>query len=122
MNFITFEEEGVFHRFAVAQEGDGVWIGYQGGAAYITRHATDVLAKNDESMVRSPMTGKVISIETQPGFPVETGDLLVILEAMKMEFRLVAQKKGYVAEVRCAKGDLIQVGDTVVVLAEARVA
>jgi biotin carboxyl carrier protein len=68
------------------------------------------------SEIRAPMTGKVIKLEVNPGDPVSPGDLVAALEAMKMEYRLEAQRRGNVARVLCRAGDLVEVGALLVVL------
>jgi len=62
------------------------------------------------------MTGRVIQVAAAPGASVREGDLLVTIEAMKMEFKLVAPETGVIAEVRCEAGARVELGDLLVVL------
>jgi acetyl/propionyl-CoA carboxylase alpha subunit len=55
----------------------------------------------------APMPATVIKIDVKPGDAVKKGDVLVVLEAMKMELPLHAPADGTVAAVRCAAGDLV---------------
>jgi 3-methylcrotonyl-CoA carboxylase alpha subunit len=55
----------------------------------------------------APMPATVIKIDVKPGDAVKKGDVLVVLEAMKMELPLRAPADGTVAAVRCAAGDLV---------------
>lgn len=64
----------------------------------------------------SPMPGKVLEVLVQPGDRVNTGDGLLILEAMKMESRLVAEAPGTVTDVRVTPGDMVEGGQVLVVL------
>ena len=66
--------------------------------------------------ITAPMPGKVLQVLVQPGQPVAAGDGLLILEAMKMENRLVAEAAGVVTEVRVAAGDLVDGGQVLMVL------
>lgn len=66
----------------------------------------------------APMPGKVVAVETEPGATVSKGQVLVILEAMKMEQSLTAPRDGVVEQVRCTAGDLVEAGAALVVLAE----
>lgn len=66
--------------------------------------------------VIAPMPGKVLQVLVQPGDQVTAGDGLLILEAMKMENRLVAEAAGTVTEVRIAAGDMVDGGQVLVVL------
>lgn len=66
--------------------------------------------------ITAPMPGKVLQVLVQPGDHVASGDGLLILEAMKMENRLVADAAGTVTEVRVASGDMVDGGQVLVVL------
>jgi acetyl-CoA/propionyl-CoA carboxylase biotin carboxyl carrier protein len=65
--------------------------------------------------VRSPMPGTVISVEAVTGDRVEAGDTLVVVEAMKMEHKLVASVPGEVT-VHVAPGDLVKLDQLVATL------
>jgi biotin carboxyl carrier protein len=57
------------------------------------------------------MPGNVLDVKVAVGAAVKAGDVLVILEAMKMENEIVAPKDGTVVSVNVAKGDVVNVGD-----------
>jgi 3-methylcrotonyl-CoA carboxylase alpha subunit len=58
----------------------------------------------------APMPATVVEIVVEPGQQVRRGDVLLKLEAMKMELTLRAPRDGRVAAVRCAPGELVQRG------------
>jgi len=60
----------------------------------------------------------VWKIEKKPGDKVSTGDVLVILESMKMEMPVEAPEDGKVSEVRCKEGQPVSEGEVLVVLAK----
>jgi acetyl-CoA carboxylase biotin carboxyl carrier protein len=62
------------------------------------------------------ITGTVIRIEKRVGDPVSAGEVVVVLESMKMEMPVEAQTGGKVREVRCAEGQPVSEGDLLVVL------
>ena len=68
--------------------------------------------------VVAQMTGRIVRIEVQPGQTVASGDLLLILEAMKMENEIRSSRAGTVKELRVAPGDRVNKGDPLVVLDE----
>ena len=66
--------------------------------------------------VYAHITGTVWKIEVQPGQDVNEGDVLVILESMKMEMPVEAEDEGTVKEIVVAEGQAVSEGDTLVVL------
>ena len=60
--------------------------------------------------VTSPMPGQVIAVNVKPGDKVAQGDVLVVVEAMKMEHSVAAPKSGTVAKVLCAMGERVEEG------------
>ena len=66
--------------------------------------------------VPAHITGTVWKIETKVGEQVRTGDVLVILESMKMEMPVEAPEDGKVAEIRCKESQPVNEGDVLVVL------
>ena len=96
----------------------GVWVGWPGGAKYfpLRSDAAGSAAAPVENDVRAPMTAKVVKIAVAPGAAVKAGEIVVVLEAMKMEYRLAAPRAGTVEAVRCKEGELVDLGATLVVL------
>jgi len=69
----------------------------------------------DESKVcRSPIAGVVVKVSAQPGQAIQANDVLVVLEAMKMETTITSPVAGKVAKVNVAVGDPVQSGQIVV--------
>jgi acetyl-CoA carboxylase biotin carboxyl carrier protein len=66
--------------------------------------------------VPAHITGTVWKIETKVGEQVKTGDVLVILESMKMEMPVEAPEDGKVTEIRCKESQPVNEGDVLVVL------
>ena len=62
------------------------------------------------------MPGNILRVNVQPGQAVKEGDLLVVLEAMKMENEIFAPRAGTVASVLVTKGSTVDTGATMVVL------
>ena len=68
-------------------------------------------------VVKAPMPGVVLKVQVQQGQAVKAGQVLIILEAMKMENEIVAPKDGTVAQIVAAKGATVESGAPLVVLA-----
>ena len=67
--------------------------------------------------VKAPMPGVVLKVQVQQGQAVKAGQVLVMLEAMKMENEIVAPKDGTVAQIVAAKGASVESGAPLVILA-----
>ena len=67
--------------------------------------------------VAAPMPGNILKVNVSAGQAVKSGDVLVVLEAMKMENEIVAPRDGSVAQVVVSKGAVVDTGDPLVVLA-----
>ena len=61
--------------------------------------------------IESPMPGKILSIPVSVGQTINKGDVVVILEAMKMENEIVATEDGRVASINVTTGQMVEAGD-----------
>lgn len=66
--------------------------------------------------IEAPMQGKIVSVKVTEGEMVNSGDVVAVLEAMKMENEIVASEAGTVASVNVAAGQSVDVGDVIVTL------
>ena len=66
--------------------------------------------------VQVPITGKIISVDVKEGDAVAEGDVICILESMKMENPILAPVAGTVAKVGIAADQTVKPGDTIVVI------
>jgi biotin carboxyl carrier protein len=66
--------------------------------------------------VEVPITGKIISINVKPGDEVKEGDVLCILESMKMENPILAPVDGTIAEVGVAADQVVKPGEIIAVI------
>ena len=66
--------------------------------------------------VEAPMPGTILDVKTSVGAAVKSGDVLCILEAMKMENDIVAPADGTVASIAVGKGDSVEAGQIIVTL------
>ena len=88
----------------------------------ITRHGEDKLATkvfvSSEAgfNVTSPLPGNILQIKVQNGQSVKAGDVLIIIEAMKMENEVLAPQDGTVKQILVNKGAVVATGDVLVVI------
>ncbi|MCI1721308.1 MAG: biotin/lipoyl-binding carrier protein [Lachnospiraceae bacterium] len=73
--------------------------------------ASSVVGTAGAVEVAASVPGKVFAIPTQVGQQLKAGDPVVVLEAMKMEIPVVAQKDGTVASINVSVGDAVESGD-----------
>lgn len=66
--------------------------------------------------VEAPMQGKILKTVVSAGSAVKKGDVLVVLEAMKMENEICAPQDGTVATVECSVGDSVETGKVLVTM------
>ena len=66
--------------------------------------------------VSAPMPGTILKVNVQPGQAVKAGEVLIVLEAMKMENEIMAPKAGTVAQVLVNRGATVDTGAPMVVL------
>ncbi len=65
---------------------------------------------NEVKVCRSPVSGIVVRVASQVGQKIQSGDTLLVLEAMKMETNITAPAAGKIAKINVAQGDAVQGG------------
>jgi acetyl-CoA/propionyl-CoA carboxylase biotin carboxyl carrier protein len=63
---------------------------------------------HDQDAFMPPMSATVVRIAVKPGDEVKAGDVLIALEAMKMELPIRAPRDGVISAIHCSVGDLVQ--------------
>lgn len=76
-------------------------------ARYLMNRNQNLLA-DEESVISSPMPGKVVKIPVQAGDKVKIGDTVIIVSAMKMESEYKAGKSGIIKDIHVGEGDTIE--------------
>ena len=72
--------------------------------------APQAAAKEGNVAVSAPMPGKILAVKAKEGDSVKAGDVLLVLEAMKMENDIVAPQDGVVASINVKVGDSVESG------------
>lgn len=111
--------DGTTHTLPVARIGDAVHVAIDGEVYVLSAQAPDVVdagASLAAPQIVAPMPGKVLQVLVQAGQTVAGGDGLLILEAMKMEHRIVAEAAGTVQAVHVVDGQMVDGGVVLVEL------
>ena len=118
-DWLELETAGRVTRCAAIATPRGVWVAHDGRAYFLERRhreAAVVEGVTSADEIRAPMTGRVVSVAARKGSAVREGDLLLTIEAMKMEFKLSAPEDGTVTDVLCSDGDRVELGQLLVTL------
>jgi len=109
-NRLDVEVDGRRRVYTVAYTRDTLYMTAGGGTTTITVVPRFPLPEPETpgGAISSPMPGKVIELRVEVGDVVEAGQVLAILEAMKMENHLRAPNSGRVVELRVAVGDQVE--------------
>ena len=83
-------------------------------AAPVAPPPVDSAPVNEQKVCRSPVSGIVVKVAAQVGQTLQTGDVLLVLEAMKMETNITAPGPGKIAAIKVNAGDSVQSGQIVV--------
>ena len=89
--------DGCVYRFSLESDNEGSHTASRPGAAA-------------GGTVTAPMPGRVVQVNAQPGASVAAGDVLVVVESMKVQFNVAAPSSGTVAEVCCEPGQMVELG------------
>ena len=101
--------------------GGATWVFLDGEVALIAPAAahTRTAATDDHASLAAPMPATVVAIAVQPGQKVAAGDVLIRLEAMKMELPVRSPRDATVVAIKCREGELVQPGVPLLELDEA---
>jgi biotin carboxyl carrier protein len=101
-------------RVAVVGSSDARFVGTEGLTARVEVESEGAAprktARAGPGGTAAPMPGTVIDIAVEVGRHVSAGDVLITLEAMKMELPIRAPRDGIVSAIRCQPGELVQPG------------
>ena len=101
-------------RLAYATQAAGAtWVFLDGEVTVIGAAAPSsarTTAADEQASLAAPMPATVVAIAVQPGQKVAAGDVLIRLEAMKMELPVRSPRDATVVAVKCREGELVQPG------------
>ena len=104
---VVRDGDRVSRVFAIAA-GDTVWVFHDGVTYEIVEPRPGRRASAPAGSLTAPMPATVVQVKVAPGDAVKRGDILIVLEAMKMELPVRAPADGRVTAVHCEPGQLVQ--------------
>jgi acetyl-CoA/propionyl-CoA carboxylase biotin carboxyl carrier protein len=111
-------DDGSIRRVEVHHDGDAVWL-VDDGTPFRFAPARDLATRHAAAgSLDAPMPGVVLDVRTTPGAHVAEGDVLIVLESMKMELSVQSPGDGVVEAVHVTTGDRVAQGDLLVALAD----
>lgn len=119
---VPFEFQGQFHEVEAELIKGHLWIHFEGRTWCVEKEngapkrgkAQGVKASGSRNLISAPMPGKIIKVLAQSGSRAEIGQVLVIMEAMKMEYTLKADRTVQISEVLVKPGQQVRLGDTLI--------
>ena len=105
-------------RAHVVANGETIWVFIDGEAYTVDMESADRARSRRRSTgnegLAAPMPATVIKVLAEPGAQVQRGDILLLLEAMKMELPIRAPRDGRGKALHCRPGELVQPGTALV--------
>lgn len=124
MSFVRMDIGGKLRSGYILRDGSNYWFHHEGRTFFVedenARSAKKAQKGSNPLQVVAPMPGKIIKTNVVPGKTVKAGDVVVVMEAMKMEYSLKAETDGIVKGVACKEGDQVTLGKILVQLAESK--
>jgi propionyl-CoA carboxylase alpha chain len=108
-------------QVTILEDGHRIWVHTPTSSVGLTlstpkRGGSQHHATGGEFVLKSPIPGKVAAVNTEIGAKVTTGDVLVVLDSMKMEHPFKAPRDGIVKTLPVSKGSLVSAGDVLVTI------
>jgi acetyl/propionyl-CoA carboxylase alpha subunit len=124
MKWITLEIHGRRQRVPAIKAQGKLWFHWLGETHVVdvggaARRAGSERGKGQPGVIQAPMPGKITKVATENGARVRKGEALVVMEAMKMEYTLEADRDGIVNEVLAQPGQQVALGTVLVRVGEA---
>lgn len=119
MKKVEFKEGGEKLTGYFEKVGNAIWV-HVNGKSFIyedeskKRRKKNNGANTNANEIVAPMPGKITKIQKNVSDKVSAGSVIVIMEAMKMEYALKAPRDAEITDIKCKVGDQVTLGQTLV--------
>jgi acetyl-CoA/propionyl-CoA carboxylase biotin carboxyl carrier protein len=115
---LTLELDGIARHYAFVCDGEeAVWIAREGHQLHArTLHPDRSGSAPPSGSLEAPMPGTILQVRVENGDSVSAGDVLVILESMKMELVIAAPGDGVVSGMELRPGDRVELGQPLLIV------
>lgn len=123
MTWYEVEHHGKVIRVPAARSASELWFHWRGETHVVslnrgTKRGTASGSKTHPGVILAPMPGKVTKVLVNPRDPVKKGQSMIVMEAMKMEYTLEADRDGSVLELGATEGMQVGLGDVLARIGE----
>ena len=115
---LWLEVDGRKHKAVATKVGDVWWVHVNGHTMQFELIEPGASSSDDEGGLSAPMPGKILEVHVSEGQSVKSGDVLMVMEAMKMEHKIVASSDGKVESIHFKKGDQVPQGAELLTISE----
>ena len=122
MKFLELEHNGKIIRLWAEKRGSQIWVHfnhrnflYEEPKKEKTKSSRKKSSKG-KGVITAPMPGKIVKTYAREGDEVETGQVVIVMEAMKMEYRLCADISGKIEKLSCKEGDSVSLGQSLALI------
>ena len=115
---LWLEIDGRKHKAVATKVGDVWWVHVLGHTLQFEVVEPGASSSDDEGGLTAPMPGKILEVHVSVGQTVSSGDVLMVMEAMKMEHKIVAGSDGVVETILFKEGDQVPQGAELLTISE----
>ncbi len=113
---VVIDREGELWSVQVGGRTFSIEMGEVPNSGKVSRRPRNSRKGKSSGVVSSPIPGKIVSINLSVGDTVNEGDVIMVLEAMKMQNEIQAPIGGIVTELNCSPGETIEANSPLVVI------
>lgn len=119
-NSFSYSDHDGIHVGEIWNDLDHHWISVDGWTTLMEKKvfSFDGTDETSSNHVKAPMTGTIVKLHAQEGEKTSKGDLLVEMEAMKMQYKIISPRDAIISKVLCSEKEIVEHESTLIELSE----